>query len=240
MASNSLRDQQRERTRVRLMDAAVDLYAEKGYAQTSVDDICTAIGASRATFYLHFKSKRDALLSKWKEAYPSFVERYQELDKTLSRMNGTAPADMRDWLMGWYHWWVANRPLLMAMREAAAVEPELMSELGDMADPARLVDVMETYLKASSKEEAERRRLRTTLLEIMTVEVLAFVVLQRAPVDVGETFDFLGELWSDTLCGAISPQPRQPSPARSRPASPGRPAASNGRAGRPKGREDKG
>src|ERR1700760_2295082 len=98
MTAPSLRDQQRLLTRSRLMDAAVDLFAEKGYAQTSVDDICTAIGASRATFYLHFKTKRDALVNKWRDAYPGFVERYQELDRTLSR-SGSAK-EMRIWLLG--------------------------------------------------------------------------------------------------------------------------------------------
>lgn len=183
------------------MDAAVDLFAEKGYAQTSVDDICTAIGASRATFYLHFKTKRDALLNKWRDVYPGFVERYQDLDRTLSR-SGSAH-EMRLWLLGWYDWWVQNRSLLLAMQQASVVEPELVSELGEMADPAHLVDAMETYLKAGSREERERRRLRTTLLEIMTVEVLAFLVLHRADVDVDETFDFLGELWSDALRGSL-------------------------------------
>lgn len=233
MTAPSLRDQQRLLTRARLMDAAVDLFAEQGYAQTSVDDICTAIGASRATFYLHFKTKRDALVNKWREAYPSFVERYQELDRTLSR-SGTAQ-EMRVWLLGWYHWWVENRSLLLAMQQASVVEPELSSELGDMADPARLVDVMESYLTASSKEERARRRLRTTLLEIMTGEVLAFLVLRRADVDVDETFEFLGELWSDALRGSLSkprkaarPVPRAGGGPRARAAAPdesgGRPA----------------
>jgi AcrR family transcriptional regulator len=209
------------------MDAAVDLFAEKGYAQTSVDDICTAIGASRATFYLHFKTKRDALLNKWQDAYPGFVARYQELDRTLSR-TGTVK-EMRAWLLGWYDWWVENRSLLLAMQQASVVEPELVAELGEMADPAHLVDFMETYLTASSAAERERRRLRTTLLEIMTVEVLTFLVLQRADVDVDETFDFLAELWSDALRGSLGKPKRA--------AAQGGPAGAGARPRRPAGED---
>src|SRR3546814_947377 len=47
----------RERTRRHIYDCAVGLFSAKGYAATTVGDICQAAGISRATFFLHFKEK---------------------------------------------------------------------------------------------------------------------------------------------------------------------------------------
>jgi len=53
----SLRDEQKRFTRQRLIDAAKEVFADVGYAAATIEDITRAAGASRATFYLHFKSK---------------------------------------------------------------------------------------------------------------------------------------------------------------------------------------
>ena len=47
-----------------IWDAAIDLFAEKGFNETTVDDIVGAAGTSRRTFFRHFASKRDLI------AYP--------------------------------------------------------------------------------------------------------------------------------------------------------------------------
>src|SRR5579863_1231814 len=41
--------------------AAIDLFAEKGFEETTVDDIVDAAGTSRRTFFRHFESKRDLI-----------------------------------------------------------------------------------------------------------------------------------------------------------------------------------
>jgi TetR/AcrR family transcriptional repressor of nem operon len=46
-----------EATKTRLLDAARDVIRTKGYAATSVDDICTAAGVSKGSFFHHFASK---------------------------------------------------------------------------------------------------------------------------------------------------------------------------------------
>lgn len=45
--------------RRRLLDAAQQVFAVSGYGSATVDDIITAAGASRATFYRYFRSKED-------------------------------------------------------------------------------------------------------------------------------------------------------------------------------------
>ncbi|WP_151634348.1 TetR/AcrR family transcriptional regulator [Noviherbaspirillum aerium] len=44
-------------TRTKLLDAARDLIRGKGYAATTVDDICSAAGVTKGSFFHHFANK---------------------------------------------------------------------------------------------------------------------------------------------------------------------------------------
>ena len=50
----------RERTRARLLAAALDLFARQGYERTTVAQIAAAAGVTEMTFYRHFGSKESA------------------------------------------------------------------------------------------------------------------------------------------------------------------------------------
>jgi AcrR family transcriptional regulator len=51
-----------ERTRARLLAAALDLFARQGYDRTTVAEIAAAAGVTEMTFYRHFGSKDQLLL----------------------------------------------------------------------------------------------------------------------------------------------------------------------------------
>lgn len=60
--------QRSEETRNRILAAAVDLFALKGYDGTGVADICSAANVSKGAFYHHFQAKQavfQALLGDW-------------------------------------------------------------------------------------------------------------------------------------------------------------------------------
>ena len=65
--------------RVRILNAAWKLFEEKGYDNTTVDEIIEATDTSKGTFYHYFKSKED-LLSLFSYM---FDERYEELSDKL-------------------------------------------------------------------------------------------------------------------------------------------------------------
>lgn len=48
-------------TRQRILDVAVDLFIEQGYAGTSVRDISERLGMTKGSLYYHFASKEDLL-----------------------------------------------------------------------------------------------------------------------------------------------------------------------------------
>jgi len=49
-----LRRQRSVDTREAIVRAAARLWAERGYESTTVDEICTAAGIGRSTYYFHF------------------------------------------------------------------------------------------------------------------------------------------------------------------------------------------
>ncbi|WP_051324867.1 TetR/AcrR family transcriptional regulator [Candidatus Solirubrobacter pratensis] len=50
-------------TRARILDAARTLFAERGYAGTSMRDLADALGMTKAALYYHFPGKADILLA---------------------------------------------------------------------------------------------------------------------------------------------------------------------------------
>jgi AcrR family transcriptional regulator len=58
-----LRERKRRETAKRIADVAIGLFIEKGYNETTLDDIAAEAGISRRTFFYYFKSKDDILLS---------------------------------------------------------------------------------------------------------------------------------------------------------------------------------
>src|SRR5260221_14542438 len=53
--------EQGERTRVKLLEAARQVFLERGYAATRVDDVTRKAGTSHGAFYLYFANKQDVL-----------------------------------------------------------------------------------------------------------------------------------------------------------------------------------
>ena len=57
----TLRDVQKAHTRQRMLEAARAVFYREGYYGATVDQIVAEAGASRPTFYLHFKDKEEVL-----------------------------------------------------------------------------------------------------------------------------------------------------------------------------------
>lgn len=79
-AAPSARRAQGEATRERILDAAVELIAERGFAATSIDALCQRAGVVRTAIYWHFGAKEglvvpviERVASTWIEEIQGFV-----------------------------------------------------------------------------------------------------------------------------------------------------------------------
>ena len=59
----SLKERQRDERERLILQEGEALLVEKGYGETSMDEIATRVGVSKGTLYLHFASKEDLVLA---------------------------------------------------------------------------------------------------------------------------------------------------------------------------------
>ena len=193
----SLREQQRAFTRKRLMEAAGRVFAERGYSDATVDEIASEAGASRATFYLHFKSKTDLVGALVEESTPFAVERYRLLDDLLVRGGPTLRDELREWLSDWLDVWRESADSSHALLQAAMLEPDV-EELR-LRNSEVLVGALERYFAALPETERGPMREKLLVLEIMSQRILSLASMSRLPVDNGHVLSILTDMWMRVL-----------------------------------------
>jgi AcrR family transcriptional regulator len=77
-----LRERKKARTRVAIQQHALRLFRERGYHETTVEDICEAAEVSDTTFYRYFTSKAHVAL--WDEFDPLIVAAFKAQPADLS------------------------------------------------------------------------------------------------------------------------------------------------------------
>jgi AcrR family transcriptional regulator len=89
----TLRDAQKAHTRQRFLDAARSVFFREGYYGATIDQVVAEAGASRPTFYLHFRDKEELL----GEIMANYATRAVPL---MERLPGPRPtvAELKVWL----------------------------------------------------------------------------------------------------------------------------------------------
>ena len=62
-----LRERQRQEREMLVLRAAADLFVERGYHETSMEDIAARVGIAKGTVYLYFPSKREIFLETFRQ-----------------------------------------------------------------------------------------------------------------------------------------------------------------------------
>jgi len=89
------------RTRQNIIDATLDLFEERGFHGTLVDDIANAVGISRAALYQYFESKEDIFIELLRECGAALLRVIQR----LGPLGPTAAGyDNLHWWLGEWAW----------------------------------------------------------------------------------------------------------------------------------------
>lgn len=82
-----------------LLDAALDLFVERGYAATRLDDVAAQAGVSKGTLYLYFTNKEELFKAVVRE---SMVPVLSEAEKSLDQYEGTGAELLREFIHKWW------------------------------------------------------------------------------------------------------------------------------------------
>jgi AcrR family transcriptional regulator len=200
MSMIGLREQQKAYTRERLLKAGRQVFDAGGYLPATIDDIVRSAGASRATFYLHFKSKRELAAALLEAGRPAGVRRFRELDLLLEENGPLLRKQLHSWLAERLDASAAEPGASRALLQAATLEPELESLLMSMSET--LVDSLVRYLDTFPGPVRAAARAQVLVLETMTQRLLTLASRSRLPVDNDSTLDVLADLWFGAVTAA--------------------------------------
>lgn len=167
---------------------------ESSYATATVEGIAGRAGTSRATFYLHFKSKAEVVAALLEQVTPSDRGWYTVLDQAVG-----SQARLRAWMDDALRWYESHATLLAALNEAGAVESTVAERRS--ASMERLVSTMTGYLDAGPEGPARAEaQLRMQLLVRQLHQVGMDTVVQRSwQPDRELLLDVMSASWHVTL-----------------------------------------
>jgi AcrR family transcriptional regulator len=187
----TLRDEQRRMTRRRLADAALELFEEVGYADTTAEAIARRAGATRATFYLHYASKADVVLELMERVRGEVTEMFA----TAWALEQPTKAEVRSWLEDVLAFWDRNRALIDANHQAMPVEEHVAQQWWRGFEEVAAASPLANQPGVAG--ERERVRVITALAGFE--QVCWFHVLRGAPIDRARLLDGLTEDWHALL-----------------------------------------
>ncbi|APU15061.1 MULTISPECIES: TetR/AcrR family transcriptional regulator [Actinoalloteichus] len=76
----TLRERKKLRTRRELIDTALDLFTEKGFEGTTLDELCAEVEVSKRTFFRNFGSKEDVAMAPTQDLWAAFIEELKSCD----------------------------------------------------------------------------------------------------------------------------------------------------------------
>jgi AcrR family transcriptional regulator len=198
----NLRVLQKEQTRQRLLDTALDLFESKGYSATTIDDIAVAAGTTRVTFYAHFASRR-AIMAALIAQLNVILERAQ------SPVHGsTAPllvdvvragttVEISAWLRQQAARWTVIRPYIVAASTAAAVEPEIRDLVDEWSE--EVAGDIKDGLDLAERFDPVTRHFRGVLAYEMLDRTTQHWIRHQWDIDTDPALDVLAEAWGKLL-----------------------------------------
>jgi AcrR family transcriptional regulator len=108
-----------------LTAAALELFVERGYAATRLEDVARRAGVSKGTLYLYFDSKEALFKAVVREGLVAALERGERM---LAEHRGSAAVLLRDLMQGW--WEVIGNTPFGGLPKLMASECRNFPELG--------------------------------------------------------------------------------------------------------------
>jgi TetR/AcrR family transcriptional regulator len=93
------RERRKEARPGELLDAALDLFVEKGFAATRAEEVAARAGVSKGTLFLYFPSKEELFKAVVRE---NMSGRFQEWNEEFANFEGSSADMVRHCMMVWW------------------------------------------------------------------------------------------------------------------------------------------
>ena len=180
----------RPSARDRLAEAAFALFGERGYEQTSIDDITERAGLGRTTFFRHYRSKEDVIFPD----HDRLLEQIGERLRTSS--DGTALVAVSDAVRLVLRHYVAEGDLARRRYAITSAVPALRDR--EIASVARYQRLFREFIAGWMGDPGEPASLRAELMAAAVVaahnHVLRRWLRGESPDPVAEVDQALGQV----------------------------------------------
>jgi AcrR family transcriptional regulator len=186
----SLREVQKQLTRERLIEAAQEEFRSRGYNETTAENIAKAAGASRATFYVYFRSKAEVVAELMLRGEEGVLAAYRSLDALEDPNLGA----IMDWLDGTIELWRERASDFNTMEQALAND-ELVTETWIKVLGNSYKVMPRIFSRFPNPDEHEHARLHLLTLQMALDRTLFFAVIRQRPVDMKILKEVLAAQW---------------------------------------------
>ena len=189
-------------SRERLLAAAVEQFSQRGYSPVSVEDIASAAGVSRMTFYRHFRGKADIAGSMFSLVVDTAGPQLLRIREAHWNDRG----EVCDWLRDLFAMDRHNRLLLRVFVQASAVEPAFNVQAHEQI--AAWIDALGQEIPAFAlRTDDPRDRRRWLEAWLLIYEILD--QSNHAALDSGIATDpIVIEILADRFLAFVRPVPK--------------------------------
>ena len=144
---SGLREKKKASTKESLLNAAEKLFRERGYSETTVDQIADLAQVSKVTFYVYFKAKEDLLIGLHNRVLESALERINQPE----HKNAGAIATLKILASDLGRWTEENSELFKVLLTQKTLPLNTCSQAdGESECPAvqAMIDILERGIKS--------------------------------------------------------------------------------------------
>jgi len=200
---SSLREAQKQLTRDVIVERALELFTEKGYAATTIDEIAAAAGTTRVTFYAYYPTRGDLMRD--------FMARVNAvLDRAAGPDRGSTAAELVDvvragelagilaWLESRAALWPVFRPYLDVLEEAAAIDREVRALVEGWHE--EVISDLVRGMELAGRFPAETHHIRGTLAFTSLDYVATLWTRRKFEPNREHALEVLADNWYHLLC----------------------------------------
>jgi len=200
---SSLREAQKQLTRDVIVERALELFTEKGYAATTIDEIAAAAGTTRVTFYAYYPS-RSELMKDFMARVNAVLERADGPDRASTAADlvdvvraGRLPGILA-WLESRAALWPIFRPYLDVLDEAAAVDREVRTLVEGWH--AEVISDIVRGMQQAGRFPEETHHIRGTLAFTQLDYVATLWTRRKFEPNRDHALEVLADSWYHLLC----------------------------------------